>query len=186
MINFLGGTLLLVLILLLGLDLPDLDQRIPFLLQHRSIITHGFLIPLGIFLAMQQDKTRTARYLSMGVSLAMVIHLCYDLFPRAWRGYALIYTPILGRSGPVFSWFWIGVSIIICLYLAFVLIENLQDILAVLISLGIGFTVYAIRQPSSLLVSAISTLLIMGSLTLMLPAKSRKLLKDLKNVFKTS
>jgi hypothetical protein len=51
-----AGVILLLLALLLGLNLPDLDQQLQFLV-HRSILTHGFLLPLGVFLLVYRDKT---------------------------------------------------------------------------------------------------------------------------------
>jgi hypothetical protein len=99
----LAGVILLLLALLLGLRLPDLDQQLQFLV-HRSILTHGFLVPLGVFLLIYRDKTASPRFLSMGFSLAAVTHLCFDLFPRAWIGFALIHIPFRGRSSAVSSY----------------------------------------------------------------------------------
>jgi hypothetical protein len=48
--------ILLLLALFLGLSLPDLDQQLQFLV-HRSILAHGFLLPLGVFLRVYRDKT---------------------------------------------------------------------------------------------------------------------------------
>jgi hypothetical protein len=95
---------LLLLALLLGLNLPDLDHQLPFLV-HRSILTHGCLAPLGLFLIAYRDKSNPLRFFSMGFSLAAVIHLCFDLFPRAWAGFALIHIPFWGRTDWLFSWF---------------------------------------------------------------------------------
>ena len=54
----------------------------------------------------------------MGFSLGVAVHLCFDLFPKAWQGYALIHVPVVGWTYPLVSWFWIALSIIWCLYLA--------------------------------------------------------------------
>lgn len=169
----LTGIILLLLALLLGLNLPDLDHQIQFLV-HRSMITHGFLIPLGVFLLVYKDKTASPRFLSMGFSLAAVTHLCFDLFPRAWVGFALIHVPFWGRSTPIFSWIWLSVSIVICLYLTFVLIKTLLDIVMALGSLGLAFSFYASTQP--VFWPAFTTLLLAVGLTLVLPASCREIL----------
>jgi hypothetical protein len=169
----LTGIILLLLSLLLGLNLPDLDHQIQFLV-HRSMITHGFLIPLGLFLLVYKDKTASPRFLSMGFSLATVTHLCFDLFPRAWVGFALIHVPFWGRSTPIFSWIWLSVSIVICLYLTFVLIKTLLDIVMALGSLGLAFSFYASTQP--VFWPAFIALLLAVGLTLALPANCREIL----------
>jgi hypothetical protein len=166
--------ILLLLALFLGLNLPDLDQQVSFLV-HRSIITHGFLIPLAVFLVIYGEKTTSPRFFSMGFSLAAVTHLCFDLFPRAWVGFALIHIPLWGRSSAVFSWVWMGLSIIICLYLTFVLIQTLVDILLALGSLGLAFSFYDSTQ--AIFWPALITLLAMVVITLALPAQSREILR---------
>ena len=171
-----SGIILLLLALLLGLNLPDLDHQVSFLV-HRSIITHGFLVPLGVFLAVYREKMASPRFLSMGFSLAAVTHLCFDLFPRAWVGFALIHIPLWGRSNAIFSWLWISLSIIICLYLTFVLIQTLVDILLALGSLGVAFIFYASTQPDFW--PALITLLITVGITLALPVNSREVLRSI-------
>ena len=169
-----AGIILLLLALLLGLNLPDLDHQVQFLV-HRSIITHGFLVPLGVFLIVYKEKMASPRFLSMGFSLAAVTHLCFDLFPRAWIGFALIHIPFWGRSSPIFSWAWMSLSIIICLYLTFMLIQTLLDILVALGSLGLAFSFYASSQ--AIFWPALITLLVTVGITLALPANSREILR---------
>lgn len=172
----LTGVVLLLLALLLGLNLPDLDHQTQFLV-HRSLITHGFLAPLGVFLLIYKDKVASPRFLSMGFSLANVVHLCFDLFPRAWRGFALIHIPFWGRSSPLFSWLWLSISIVMCLYLTFVLIKTLLDIVMTVGSLGLAFSFYAASQP--VFWPALLTLLLAVGVTLVLPANSREILLNL-------
>lgn len=171
-----AGIVLLALALLLGLNLPDLDHQVSFL-RHRSIITHGFLVPLVVFLAVYKERATTPRFLSMGFSLAAVTHLCFDLFPRAWAGFALIHIPLWGRSSALFSWLWISVSIIICLYLTFVLIRTLLDIVLALVSLALAFTFYASTE--AVFWPALVTLVVAVGITLALPANSRLVLRRL-------
>ena len=78
-----------------GLKLPDVDQRTDLLL-HRSIITHGPLVPLVLFLLLRNVQRTWVRMLPMSVCLGFVVHLAFDLFPWAWSGYALISMPVYG------------------------------------------------------------------------------------------
>ena len=169
------GTILLLLALFLGLNLPDLDHQISFFV-HRSIITHGFLIPLGVFVLIYREKASIARFISAGFSLASAIHLCFDLFPRAWVGFALIHIPFWGRTNALFSWLWISLSIIICLYLTFALIEGLEDLLMAIASLGLAFSFYASTEPTIWM--PLITLLASIGITLALPANSRTILRE--------
>jgi hypothetical protein len=171
-----AGFCFLILALFLGLNLPDLDQQVRFLV-HRSLLTHGFLIPLIIFALAYRDKNTGARFFTMGFCLASVTHLCFDLFPKAWTGFALIHIPFWGRTSAGFSQIWIGLSIILCLYLAFSLIETLLDLLATLLSLTLAFAFYAASQPTFWL--ALITLMIAGGIALVLPETSRSLLRGM-------
>lgn len=170
------GVLLLLVALFLGLNLPDIDHQLSFLV-HRSLITHGFLVPLAVFLIASREEAATPRFFSMGFSLASVTHLCFDLFPRAWVGFALIHIPFWGRTGVLFSWLWIGLSIIVCLYLSLVLIKTLLEMLLALGSLGVAFSFYASTQ--AVLWPALVALLVGLGLTLALPAHSRDVLRKL-------
>jgi hypothetical protein len=171
-----SGVILLLLALFLGLNLPDIDLLVPFLI-HRSIITHGFILPLVVFLIISKENSATVRFFSMGFSLASIIHLCFDLFPRAWMGFALIYVPGWGRTSVLFSWLWISLSIIICFYLTFGLISSLLDMVLALGSLGLAFSYYASTQPTFW--PALMALLIGLGLTLALPTNSREILHRL-------
>jgi len=171
-----AGIILLLLALFLGLNLPDLDHQVAFLV-HRSIVTHGFLVPLGVFVVVYREKTASPRFFSMGFNLASVTHLCFDLFPRAWVGFALIHIPGWGRTSLMFSWVWISLSIIVCFYLTFVLISGLMDMVLVLGSLGVAFSFYASSQAE--LCPALVTLLAGMGLTLALPASNREILRRL-------
>ena len=113
---FFSTLISLVAGLALGEWFPDLDQRFHFL-THRSILTHGLFIPLLLYSMCAGLKATPLRLFVLGFSVGVAIHLGFDLFPRAWQGYALIHSPILGRTHPIFSWVWIAVSMVCCLYL---------------------------------------------------------------------
>ena len=84
----------LVLAVYIGLKFPDVDQRVGFLL-HRSIITHGPLLPLVAF-AFALGDNPVQRRLGVGIGIGFAVHIAFDLFPKAWQGYALISLPWYG------------------------------------------------------------------------------------------
>ena len=110
------GLLALTFGIMAGLRFPDIDQSVGFLL-HRSAITHGPLLPLLIFAAAAIGGRSVLRWFATGLSVGFAVHLSFDLFPRAWLGYALISVPVYGWLPAIISWLWIAVSALICLYL---------------------------------------------------------------------
>ena len=113
----------LMLGLIAGERFPDIDQRTDLLL-HRSVLTHGLLLPLALHALASRTQLRIVRWLVMGISLGVAVHLAFDLFPRAWQGYALISLPIYGWLPPAVSWGWIALSGCVCLYVAAKLVRN--------------------------------------------------------------
>ena len=65
--------LALMALMALGLGLyvgewfPDVDQKTSLLL-HRSILTHGLLLPLTVYLVASRIQFRIVRWLAMGVT----------------------------------------------------------------------------------------------------------------------
>ena len=110
-------TLSLLVGIALGEQFPDIDQG-NSILVHRSIITHGPFLPLFLFLPASRLKPVPIRLFVMGISLGVAVHLSFDLFPKAWQGFALIHVPVVGWTYPLVSWLWIALSIICCLYIA--------------------------------------------------------------------
>jgi len=115
--------ILLVAGLILGEWFPDRDQRFDFL-THRSILTHGLIVPLLLYSMVSGLKAAPPRLFVSGISLGSAIHLSYDLFPRAWQGFALIHVPLMGWTHPILSWSWIAGSVTCCLYLSMRLARN--------------------------------------------------------------
>jgi|SRR5215213_10074416 len=136
----------LLLGLALGLHFPDIDSRFQMsgLLLHRSILTHGFLLSLLLFCLVRRRRRRipALRLFIVGVNHAVAVHLCFDFFPRNWIGFALIHIPLYGWTSPLFSQAWIILSMIVCLYLGFVLVRNFGEFVlsigSLIISLGIS------------------------------------------------
>ena len=118
---------LALLSLLVGLSLgekfPDIDQGSRFLV-HRSVFTHGPILPFLLFLVASRINPVPVRLFAMGFSLGVAVHLCFDLFPKGWTGFALIHVPVVGWTYPQVSWVWIALSIICCFYMAMGLVRN--------------------------------------------------------------
>lgn len=128
----------------IGLHLPDVDQRVGFLL-HRSILTHGPLLPiLAFFLALGDNPVQ--RRLGMGMEAGYAVHLAFDLFPQAWQGYALISLPGYGWTPAIFSWIWITATMLICFSLAIKLSRNAMDSIILLIAVAATFLFAAIGE----------------------------------------
>lgn len=174
--NYIIGLLLLLISIVAGLNLPDLDYRVSFLV-HRSIVTHSFFFPLLLFWVVPKKEKPAIHFLSMGFSLSFVAHLCFDLFPKAWTGFALISIPLYGRISPLLSWLWIAGSIVLCLYLALLLVKNLWDVAIIIgsaiISFGFCATTERIFWP------ALMALILATLIALMLPSSSTEVLRKL-------
>ena len=115
-------TVVRLLALLTGVSLsywfPDFDQDTTALV-HRSIVTHGLLVPLILYVALGSRRSPApARLFVAGAALAVAVHLSFDLFPRGWTGFALIHLPAYGWTPPLVSWGWIAISIIVCFYIS--------------------------------------------------------------------
>ena len=121
----------------IGLKLPDVDQRIGFLL-HRSIITHGPLLPLLAF-AFAVGDNPILRRIGMGVGAGLGIHFAFDLFPQSWQGYALISLPIYGWTPPIFSWICLGVALMLSMCFAVKSIRSSVDTAILLVVLASSF-----------------------------------------------
>ena len=129
-----------------GLKLPDVDQRIDLLL-HRSIITHGPLVPLVLVLLLRNVQRAWVRVFPMSVCLGFVVHLAFDLFPRAWSGYALISIPVYGWLPGWASVVWISGSVLTCAYWAVRLARGVLEPLVLVVGAA-GILTYAVRSES--------------------------------------
>ena len=137
--------LLALLALMVGLRLgiwfPDVDQRIEFLL-HRSIVTHGLILPVVLVAIASLSESRVIRWFTIGFCLSVGVHLAFDLFPRAWTGYALVSVPIHGWISELVSRVWIGGSVITCFYVSMRLAKS-PAAATLLIAGLIGISAYA-------------------------------------------
>src|SRR5579862_2396335 len=104
----------------IGVRFADIDQHVPFLV-HRSILTHGFLVPLLLLYLIRKPQPLMedgSRLFTIGLCLASAVHLGFDLFPRGWYQHALIHIPLYGWTSPLFSIIWMFASILVCLWIA--------------------------------------------------------------------
>ena len=129
--------LVLFVSLLAGINFPDLDLALIFL-WHRSIITHGILVPFFIyrFLTKYSEKPFLRKYLSkfltntkiknefleyvyIGFLIGIAINLCADIFPKAYIGFALIKLPFWISIGAPLSFVWMFGNMFFALKIAF-------------------------------------------------------------------
>ena len=124
--------------LLAGLEFPDTDFILIFILDHRSIITHGILIPFFLYryltkegkqdflnkyfskiLTSNKIKNEFLDYVYIGFLIGIAIHLCADLFPKAYIGYAMIKLPFFIPIGGPLSMVWMFGNMFFALKIAF-------------------------------------------------------------------
>ena len=129
-----------------GLKFPDVDQRVGFLL-HRSIVTHGPFLPLLVFAFALADNP-VKRRLGTGIGVGFAVHMAFDLFPRAWQGYALVSLPAYGWTPPIFSWIWISVTMLVCFCIAIKLCRNAIDLVLLLVAVTATFLFAASNENS--------------------------------------
>ena len=124
--------------LLAGLEFPDFDLHLLFFLGHRSILTHGIIVPFflykfltmesyskisnkifGRFFSNKNISKEVLDYVYIGFLIGIAIHLCADLFPKAWIGFALIKFPPWVPMGAPFSIVWMLLNMFFALKIAF-------------------------------------------------------------------
>lgn len=162
------GLIGLIAGLMFGNEFPDIDQRTDLLL-HRSIITHGAIIPLVIFAIASVTRSIPVRWFAMGLTLSVAIHLSFDLFPKGWSGFALISVPTYGWTAQSFSWTWIAASTVACTYMAVRLVSSVFDGSVLILSLIGGVAYISTGEDSfwrpivALLVATVVTTLLVVS-----------------------
>jgi len=138
---------ILYISLLAGLEFPDFDLHLLFFLGHRSILTHGIIIPFFLYTFLINERyfkisnkiferffsnknvsKEILDYAYIGFLIGIAIHLCADLFPKAWIGFALIVFPPWIPMGAPFSIVWMLLNMFLALKIAFKKIKqkNLQ------------------------------------------------------------
>lgn len=158
--HYIIGVAWLLLGLVVGLHFPDVDSRLQWLipswiLLHRSILTHGMAASLLLTWLIRRRRSAgpSLRLFVIGVSLAFAVHLCFDFFPRDWVGFALIHIPVYGRTTALFSQSWIILSVVICLYVVFLLARNMIELVLGIGGLIISFIVSALEDSRAALMA---------------------------------
>lgn len=86
-----------------GTTLPDLDLSLG--LVHRSILTHGPLLPALLLLGPPRWRPAAA-----GLALGIGLHVAADTFPNAMTGYATVKLPFAGSIGATASYLWLAAN----------------------------------------------------------------------------
>jgi len=136
------------------LRLPDFDLSFHWwpLIEHRSLLTHGFLVPLLLFASLRGHSVKPftddrPRLFLLGFCIASAVHLCFDLFPGAWRGLARVHIPIVGWMGGELSFLWLLVGVLATLYLGCKLLRRPNDVVLALLGLATSYRVSAAAEP---------------------------------------
>ncbi|NTU80104.1 MAG: hypothetical protein HGA45_11975 [Chloroflexales bacterium] len=148
--GYLLAVVALIIRSLIGLQLPDADQVFTLFLVHRSLLTHSFLLPLGLALIVR-GRPHWLRLGAAGLAFAVAVHLAFDLFPRQWYGYALIHAPLVGRLDASLSVLWIAGSLVACWALGLMLVRDRRDLALCLVAAAWGFVVAARHEATWLM-----------------------------------
>jgi hypothetical protein len=132
---------MLVVGAIIGLWLPDVDLIFPFL-THRSVLTHSVILPLGAYLLGKQRDDRWLLSVTAGVSLGVLVHLIFDLYPAGWFGGALLYWPVMPRTiGLTNSVVWLLANCVGCIYLVLLILR--RDVLWVAAAVAVVALLFA-------------------------------------------
>ena len=168
--------------LLAGLEFPDTDFILIFILDHRSIITHGILIPFFLYryltkegkqdfinkyfskiLTSNKIKNEFLDYTYIGFLIGIAIHLCADLFPKAYIGYAMIKLPFFIPIGGPLSMLWMFGNMFFALKIAFkklkeknIEVESQKRIFFAIMGIGIIYLILDTNFVSKIALMVIS------------------------------
>ena len=143
----LAGLAILPIAAYIGLKLPDINQQVGFLL-HRSIITHGPLFPLLAYIFATTEHPVPRRF-ALGACGGLAVHFAFDLFPRAWQGYALVSLPVYGWMPPVVSWVILGGTLLLSMCYTVKCSRGGMDTVMILVVLAASFW-FAVRNENAL------------------------------------
>jgi len=144
-----GSSVLFLLIAFVTVSIPDWDQYTGILL-HRSAVTHSILIPFLIDRLSSKYSDNKYPIIISAIYFAFLVHLSADLFPKSWRGFALISIPFIGWID-MLSPLWIIANIIGCSYFCVKKLKENNELIYpnyfyIVISLGI--VVYFLKGES--------------------------------------
>ncbi len=108
MTSLLFNFITLVLGASIGIKFADIDLAPPLPFRHRSVWTHGPLVALLMIYLLSLFPI-WFYWFAVGFLPANAIHLIADMFPRNWKGGAMIKLyPIKKELAPVLSFVWLG------------------------------------------------------------------------------
>lgn len=129
-INFLGYILIFVSFLF-GIKLPDWDFKLK--LRHRSIITHSPFITILLVMSYKIKEDFFFKYFIVGFSVAIAIHMLFDLFPYKWKGGALLKIPFNNIScSPQTTKLFFSFTVLINSFLSIIFMSNFEEFLFVI------------------------------------------------------
>ena len=148
------GVLLAGIIIPHILNIPDIDQGILSPLGHRSIITHSILFPylMHYFLINKKDQPNPDFIIFIiGFYLSVAMHLSADLYPKGWRGTALIKLPGNSSIGEGPSIIWMFLNVLVATYFSAILLKKIANIKKywityLIIGSGIGLVYAAVDE----------------------------------------
>jgi hypothetical protein len=152
----------------IGGAMADFDHTLAFL-RHRSIVTHGVLIPLLAYALLPKDQD-WIRLALIGVFVGMGAHLAYDLFPNGWGTYARINVPAFGYLDITPSVIWIALNVVGSLYIALLLVKHGYEVGLAAVGLAVTFLGYAPKEnafwwPLAALAAALALALVLPGST---------------------
>ena len=103
-----------------------------------------------LFLLLRNVGRTWVRVLPMSVCLGFVVHLAFDLFPRAWSGYALSSMPVYGWLPGWVSIVWISGSVLACAFWSGRLVHGTLEPLILVVGAA-GVFIYAVRSENVVL-----------------------------------
>ena len=145
----------------LGGWFPDIDLKIRYL-RHRSILTHGFIMPALMLLVVGAARNERVDWFIAGFATGVAAHLAFDLFPESWRGYAMISAPIFGSLSRRASKAWIALSAFACLSTSLLLAPGVAGAVACAVALA-ALYIHGVTAQKESAVGPFIILVILGS-----------------------
>jgi hypothetical protein len=113
MTSFLFALITCLLGAVIGLTFADIDLAPPLPFRHRSAWTHGPLI-VYVMIFLLSLYPGWFYWFVVGFLPANAIHLLADMFPRNWKGGAMVKLhPIKRELAPILSFAWLGYGVYI-------------------------------------------------------------------------
>ena len=110
MLEIIVNGLLLLLGASIGATFADIDLAPPLPLKHRSVWTHGPLVPFVLLWAI--GSYPALWWFTIGFLPAFALHLLADMFPKRWHGGAKIKLhPLPGTLPALLSFLYLAAGV---------------------------------------------------------------------------